>query len=606
MKSRRRAWIGLGAIVVGAVAGGLCVRAEAQDRLADRDAHVQGGALRERLEDYVSRIGAFGFSGAVLVIKGDDVLVMRGCGLADREASVPNTPGTLFDVGSVTKSFTAAAVVKLESAGRLRVSDPIGVYLRSVPEDKRGITTHHLLTHTSGLPRGVAMQGEAAENRGAATSRILGLPLEFEPGERWSYSNTGYQLLACLVEEITGEPFEDHLKRELFRPARMTHTGFVRDPAMAAEPVAIGYSPDFPGGVVGRADEQWYHWGLRGCGGVLTSLQDLMRWELALRAETVLSEAEQERLFSPHHASHGTGWFYGYGWDVTGEFLPGLRTSFVGHGGDTRGFECKLYRFPEEELAIAVLSNTNDHHAWWVPNHLIAILFGRPYSVPPAVVPLAREALDALEGEYRADEATLLVRRRGDAMRVVPLGQKAIELLAMLPEPAATAPEARRSNLRADAALRAWADRDVDALGEMLDPQWPDWARRLSEWIDQEAAQRAGFRRHRVVGTTGSGRGRTTWVDLEFGSGAELAWLGWNGDLITAFQLPARGDIGAAFLPGAEGRFNAFDIATGRAMTLEFIAEGDRTRAALTTADGQIVTLERTAETHAGADAPGR
>lgn len=543
-------------------------------------------AVRKTLDEYVTRIEAFGFCGAVLVLRGDDVLLKRGCGYADREKEIANTADTLFDIGSVTKSFTAAAIVKLASAGTLKLDDPIGKHLspaalgeQPFPVDKAAITFHHLLTHTSGLPRGVRLQGAATEGRHAAIRQMLALPLEFAPGQRWSYSNPGYELLGCLIEEITGEPFEAHMKWNLFRPAGMMHAAFLHDGDIAAEPIAIGYSAEFPGGVVGPADKQWYHWGLRGCGGILLSIEDFLHWEQALRGESVLRTVEKEKLFAPHMRTGSERGSYGYGWEVGDEFAKGIRARFVGHGGDTRGFECKFYRFPEERIAIAICSNTTDHFCWWMPSHIANILFGRDIVMPPRTVALETEALKRWEGAYRSDDG-VAVELRADNGRLVltPVGQAATDLLDDTPAwtpPGAKPPIAAGvANERAERAIGALITRDVKALEELVDSQWPRWPQTLCQRMDREAEQRGALRGKRLLGTYSDEQGRRcTLVELQFERESERVALRWNGDRITHFDFPTRRTTGAIrFVPESDSRFNSFDIASSRSRTLEFEA----------------------------------
>jgi CubicO group peptidase (beta-lactamase class C family) len=558
-------------------------------------------SLRAQLDEYISRITAFGFSGAVLVVRGDEVLVSRGCGFADRGQRVPNTPRTLFDIASVTKPITAIAVVKLASAGKLRLDDPIGKHFDSVPPDKAGITVHHLLTHTSGLPGGVGIVGEAREDRHAAVRQMLALPLEFKPGEQVLYSNTGFQLLGCLVEQVSGERFEDHLKRTVLRPAGMMRTGFIADKQIAGEPIALGYSPDYPDGIVGRADQQWYHWGLRGCGGILTSIEDLLQLERALRGGQLLTSEEKETLFKPRQKpSFPGGSCYGYGWQTSDEFA-GIPTRYIGHGGDTRGFESKFLRFPDERLLIAILSNTNDHHSWSMPQDLLNIVHGRPFTMPPKSVELSRDALKRWEGEYGGPDGTgILIQADGNRLIATAVGQSMIERCTALIMPRFPGGpkqlEPADANRLADVAIRAVFERDLGKLDALLEPELEGGSRRLSDDLYAQASKRGGLVGHRVLGTTPAGlREPRTWVELRFSSGVERVGLSWNGKRIATFTFPCRADMGLSLVPQSQSRFVEFDIASSLTTTVDFErgGAGGPTHASVRFADGYTMRFTR-------------
>jgi CubicO group peptidase (beta-lactamase class C family) len=195
---------------------------------ADPEAVVRG-ELGRRLDEQATRYAYLGvFHGALLVARGDTVILHKGYGLADQERCVPVTTRTVFDVASIAKSFAAAAVLRLEADGRLRVEAPIGEYLPDVPPDKRAITLHHLLTHTSGLPRDVGLPSRdlSPEERDHMVRAILALPLRSAPGRRHVYSNAGYTLLAAIVERVAGLAFTAVVLEGLLRRGGMTRTGW--------------------------------------------------------------------------------------------------------------------------------------------------------------------------------------------------------------------------------------------------------------------------------------------------------------------------------------------------------------------------------------------
>lgn len=260
-------------------------------------AGVQGASL----DQYLTRLSAFGFSGTVLVAERDRIVLHRGYGLARLRAVRPVTTSTVYNIASLTKPFTAAGILRLATLDALSTADSIGRFFAEVPDDKRGITIHHLLTHTSGLPRDVIRQNDNLQ-RPEVVRRILAAPMRFAPGERYAYSNAGYQTLAAIIEQISAHTFTDWLREELFRPAGLESTGFtsdtVHDDACAATPRNEW-----------RELPDWTEWtpGWRnGSGNIVSTAADLYQWFLILRSDRLLSLEAQANLFAPH-ASAGDG-----------------------------------------------------------------------------------------------------------------------------------------------------------------------------------------------------------------------------------------------------------------------------------------------------------
>ncbi|MBB4912851.1 serine hydrolase domain-containing protein [Actinophytocola algeriensis] len=267
--------------------------------------------------DYLARTLPDGFGGTVLAGRGGDITYCEGVGLADRDSGTAATCDTVYDVMSITKQFTAAAVLKLETMGKLRVSDPIGTHLGPVPADKRGITLHHLLTHTSGLVEGLGDDYDAISREdmlaGALASRLVSTP-----GEEFHYSNVGYSVLAAVVEKASGVGYEQFLSQRLFLPAGMRDTGYVI-PRWSPDQVAVEY--DETGTSQGRPyDHPWAadgpHWNLRGNGGMLSTARDMFRWHRALTDATVLSSSARQKLFTPQVRMPGMDVWYAYGWAI--------------------------------------------------------------------------------------------------------------------------------------------------------------------------------------------------------------------------------------------------------------------------------------------------
>lgn len=274
----------------------------------------------ESVADFLRRALPAGPSGTVIAAHGDQLSYCGGFGASDRAAGTPASCRTVYDVMSITKQFTAAAIVKLEAMGRLRVSDPISRFLgreQPVPQDKRGITIEHLLTHTSGLVEGLGDDYDPI-SREELLRRAMESRLQAAPGKEFHYSNTGYSLLAAIVEEASGQTYEGFLARHLFAPAGMEQTGYVL-PRWPRHLVAVEY--DSKGLSKGRPlDHPWAadgpYWNLRGNGGMLSTAEDMFRWHRALLGDEILPPAARDKLFEPRVAEPGSDTSYGYGWTI--------------------------------------------------------------------------------------------------------------------------------------------------------------------------------------------------------------------------------------------------------------------------------------------------
>jgi CubicO group peptidase (beta-lactamase class C family) len=300
-----------------------------------------------------------GFSGVVLVARGDSARLVRAYGNAARAAVAPED--LAFWIASDSKQFTATAILSLEARGRLRTSDSLGRFFPRVPEDKRGITIHQLLTHTSGLPSAYAAEGLA--DREAAVAAILALRLESKPGEKFSYSNDGYNLLSAIVEVASGVPFDRYLSDSVIARANLRHTGlWGHEPAglvLAATPDPARVKRQRP--TIYRDGHSVANWGFRGSAGVYSTAADLHAWVRALQAGQVLDPAALAKLVG-HHVllrsdANGESWT-AYGWGV--KVKDGRDLSY-GHAGsdDWLGQSSVIHWTPDGDCVV-VLANSGE------------------------------------------------------------------------------------------------------------------------------------------------------------------------------------------------------------------------------------------------------
>jgi CubicO group peptidase (beta-lactamase class C family) len=267
---------------------------------------VVKGPIARVVDEYLGRIVPYGFSGAVLVAKDDRIILNKGYGMAVRVKNIPNTNATVLNTGSITKQFTAAAIMKLEVQRKLKTSDPITKFFKNVPADKKNITLHHLLTHTSGIVDAVGDDYEVAK-RDETTANILKEPLQFTLGKEFSYSNAGYSLLAAVIEKVSGQDYEKFLNEQLFKPAGMHFTGY-RIPKWNERVVAHWYVGEKDNGT--PLEKPYPYWHVIGNGEILSTTGDLYKWHLALKGDKILSKEAKKKIFTPYLND------YGYGWDV--------------------------------------------------------------------------------------------------------------------------------------------------------------------------------------------------------------------------------------------------------------------------------------------------
>lgn len=294
-------------------------------------------------------------SGTLVAGLDGEMLVCQGWGSADRAAGTETGCDTVYDVMSMTKQFTAAAIVKLQMMGRLEATDRIGRFLHGVPVDKRAITIRHLLTHTSGLVEGLG-DDYARVSRPRLVARAFASDLRWPPGGGHLYSNLGYSLLAAIVEEASGQGYEQFLARHLFGPAGMSSTGYVLPDWQSAE-VAVEY--DERGRPRGRPfDHPWAadgpYWNLRGNGGLLSTARDMFRWYLALEGHAILDERAKRELFRPRvREGPRADTRYAYGWVV----LDTPYGPVQWHNGGNGWSYGELVRIPEAHAFVFWATN---------------------------------------------------------------------------------------------------------------------------------------------------------------------------------------------------------------------------------------------------------
>ncbi|MBX7221007.1 MAG: beta-lactamase family protein [Blastocatellia bacterium] len=376
------------------------------------------------LDRYLARQTELGrFSGAVLIAEKGRILFRRGYGFADVEAKIPYTPETRHAVASLTKMVTSAAALKLRDQGKLKLEDSICTYLAECPETWKPVTIQHLMRHTSGIPDyeekldiGSDAYLEFMKQPGA-TAKIMAdarkLPLDFKPGEKFNYSNTGYILLSLVVEKAAGKPFVEYVTETLLKPAGMTQSGFF-GAGRIPKNLANGYTHKLGDKDWGQLLEgfsltaghlkklpQLALTPPAGDAGLYTTVDDLYRWSQVMDGGKVISAAEVAEIFTPGLDGYGYGWFVG----------KGFNRKRMRHDGFLPGYISDFVKFPDDQTTIIAVSNLERVRLRTVMRDLTAIVFGAPYDMPVQgkMVQLTEAQTGQLLGEYQTTQGKLLV-----------------------------------------------------------------------------------------------------------------------------------------------------------------------------------------------------
>ncbi|MEO7146176.1 MAG: serine hydrolase [Bryobacteraceae bacterium] len=375
-----------------------------------------------KVDEYVNAYVQQGrFSGSILVAKGGEVVASKGYDMADAELDVPNTPDTKFRLGSITKQFTAAAILQLQEKGKLSVDDKLSKYVADSPEGWKDITIQELLTHTSGVPNFTSFPDYRETMVQPATpldliARFKKKPLDFAPGTKFNYSNSGYILLGYIIEKVSGGTYEAYLKQNIFDPLDLQSTGYDRTSAILKHR-ASGYSTR--GGKLANAD--YIDMSVPfSAGGLYSTTTDLYRWDRALAADKVLPKPALEKMFTPFKNNYGDGWF------INKEFDRRV----LDHGGAINGFATYIARFPDDDACIIVLGNIESAPSSRMGHDLAALLFGQPYDIPKThkAIRVPFKVIVQYTGTYTNGGLNLVVTSSDDHLYLVPKGQGQTEL----------------------------------------------------------------------------------------------------------------------------------------------------------------------------------
>ena len=396
---------------------GLCI-------LQLNTALAQQNDVQEKVDDYINAyIQMYQFSGSILIAKNGQILVKKGYGYANYEFSIKNNPEIKFRIGSLTKGFTAVAILQLEEKGLLNVNDKLQKYISDYPRGDE-ITIKHLLTHTSGIPDHAEFEDFNKERRVfhydilETIENFKNKPLEFNPGERFKYSNSNYILLGFIIEQVSKISYPEYVRQNIFEPLKMNNSGF-ENPESIIKNFAQGYC--FNKNEIEKAKYRDMS-NAHASGALYSTIEDLYIWDRALYLEELINNKSKEKMFTAFKD------IYGFGWSIVNI----LNHKMIGHSGEIDGFTSNISRFINDDICIIVLSNFEHTPIGRISSDLAAIVFNEKYTIPEIIktIKLTESLLHSYIGKYELKPNFIFDISISDGrLYCQPTGQSKLELL---------------------------------------------------------------------------------------------------------------------------------------------------------------------------------
>ena len=384
--------------------------------------------IQDELDTYMKALQKHhNFHGSVLVAKDGKVLINKGYGFANFEQNTLNKSQTKFAIGSMTKQFTAMAIMQLSEKGLIDVEDKVSKYLTDFPNGDL-ITLHNLMTHTSGLKNYTEIKEfltlkPESKDPMKVIDLIKDMPLEFEPGKEFRYCNTNYTLLGIIIEKATNMSFEDYLQKNIFAPLNMTNTGICYGESNGLHDATpyLGYLEVVP------VDDELVLTQAYGAGNIYSTVEDLYRWDRALKTEQLVKKETLDEIFTEHVAI-SEGGSYGYGWMIA-DTDNGKQ---ILHGGNTFGFTSNIAKYIDEDLTIIILTNNGYFDISSLTESLANIVLNKDYEMPKAkkeIKIVNPELYDSYVGKFEfLNGAYIDIIRKDNKLFAQATGQDAFEI----------------------------------------------------------------------------------------------------------------------------------------------------------------------------------
>ncbi len=388
------------------------------DNQIDNQAQTQIENQLERIDAFFEESVEHGFSGAMLVAKGDKILLNKGYGFADKAKKHKNTANTVFDIGSVTKQFTAAAVLTLVEQKKLSLSDPLNKFFEHLPKDKQNITLHQLLSHSSGLVGGLGEGDFYHITTDKFFSQLFATELLFAPGTQFHYSNVGYSTLARVIELVSHTDYEEYINRHLFQPTGMQQTGYLLPDWQSSQlSKGYGYNVFDVGSMVERYQKDGkIAWTLKGNGGINSTQNDMYKWYLALRNNSVLTKQSLTKLTTPYiKERENSDVHYAYGWGV---FNSKRDTKVVTHNG-SNGISYHNFRwFVDEDIVIIYSTNALTPEIEPIIKYVEEMMFNPTFSLPQINVAIMTKIISTVFAHKGSDNKLVALLKEKYASQI--------------------------------------------------------------------------------------------------------------------------------------------------------------------------------------------
>ncbi|MBU3126959.1 serine hydrolase domain-containing protein [Clostridium tagluense] len=362
--------------------------------------------INEYLDEYIK---LWPFSGAILVVNNGQVIFNKSYGMASIEHGAANTTKTKYKIASLTKQITCMAIMILKEKGLLNVYDSLKKFFPDYPELDERITIHHLMTHTSGLCSEFSvvdpylMLGKRLYTHAEVFDLFKDMPLEFEPGEGWSYCYFGYYLLGVIIERISGKSYIEFLKDNIFKPLGMNNTG-LDDYIEILPNKASGYYVSSENLVCSEIDTM----SVFSAGAIYSTIEDMLLWDKSLCCEKLVSKETMNEIFTPYKE------YYGYGWVIDKK----NNRKRVHHSGGGSGFSHQFHRYIDDKVTILVLSNYGFSNSLNINENIAKIVFDEECCIPskPIKFDLDLNVYDSYVGIYQKEDFKLEVKRDEDKL----------------------------------------------------------------------------------------------------------------------------------------------------------------------------------------------
>ncbi len=338
-------------------------------------------SLNTNINNYLDEANSKGFSGNIVVFQGGELVIRKDYGFANKDSSSRISSNTIFDIGSNTKQFTAAAILKLVQENKLSLSDSLGLFFNDLPSDKGKITIHQLLTHTAGFVRALGSDFEQIST-GDFFKILFKSKLIFSPGTQYSYSNPGYSVLARVIELISYQSYEEFIREQLFIPLKMYNTGYLI-PKWNQKDISIGYKNNIvdKGSMISKYKRsESVSWHLIGNGGINSTQNDMILWFQSLMQGKVINKEYLSEIIKPHVNNANDNNYYGYGWRIAHEVQNKLK---IFHDGGNGIFSHSLIFYPSEEVFIVFATNTSSRETESIGHEVGKMVLNKKYTPKP-------------------------------------------------------------------------------------------------------------------------------------------------------------------------------------------------------------------------------